>query len=123
MDLLFRKNLYSDLLHSFIDSDRSVLISTHEIIEIEDVLTDVIFMNEGKILMDSSMHALREKFFELNVKSDYLNKAQAIPHISSRACPGGRKILYKDVNLKELEDLGEIKTPALSDIFIALSGA
>ena len=120
LDLLFRKKLYKNLLQDYLDSDRSVLISTHEIVEIEEFLTDVIFINHGEILLSSSMEALAKDFLELKVDSDQLALAQALPSVSSKACPGGRQILYRNIDRAELEKLGEVKQACLSDIFLSL---
>jgi len=121
LDLLFKKRLYKNLLQEYLHSDRSVLISTHEIFEIEEFLSDVIFINNGEVLLSSSMDYLASQFLELNVKSEQVALAQAFPFVSSRACPGGRQILYRGVDRKELEHLGEIKQSSLSDIFLALT--
>ena len=120
LDLLLRKKMYKNLLQDYLNSDRSVLISTHEIVEIEEFLTDVIFINNGEILLSSSMEDLAKDFLELKVDSERLGLAQELPSVSSRACPGGRQILYRNVDRVELEKLGEVKQAGLSDIFLSL---
>lgn len=123
LDLLYRKKLYKNLLQDYLDSDRSVLISTHEIVEIEEFLTDVIFINHGEILLSSSMEDLAKDYLELKVDSEQVALAQALPSVSSRACPGGRQILYRNIDRVELEKLGEVKQACLSDIFLSLINA
>ena len=120
LDLPSRKNLYKNLLQEYLDSDRSVLISTHEIVEVEELLTDVIFINNGEILLSSSMESLVNEFLELKVDSEQLASAQALPFVGSKACPGGRQILYRGAERRELEQLGEVKQASLSDIFLSL---
>ena len=120
LDLPSRKNLYKNLLQEYLDSDRSVLISTHEIVEVEELLTDVIFINNGEILLSSSMESLVNEFLELKVDSEQLASAQALPFVGSKACPGGRQILYRGAERSELEQLGEVKQASLSDIFLSL---
>jgi len=120
LDLLLRKKMYKNLLQDYLNSDRSVLISTHEIVEIEEFLTDVIFLNNGEILLSSSMEVLAKDFLELKVDSEHLGLAQALPSVGSRACPGGRQILYRNIDRAELEKLGEVKQACLSDIFLSL---
>ena len=120
LDLPSRKNLYKNLLQEYLDSDRSVLISTHEIVEVEELLTDVVFINNGEILLSSSMESLVNEFLELKVDSEQLASAQALPFVGSKACPGGRQILYRGAERSELEQLGEVKQASLSDIFLSL---
>ncbi len=122
LDLLFRKRFYEQLIADYYDQERTIIISTHQVDEVQHLLTDVIFIDRGRILLSRSMQEIEENFVQLNAVGEALPRALEIPHLGSHAILGGRAIIYDGVGREALKPLGELRTPSVSDLFVAMLG-
>jgi len=119
LDILFRKRFFEQLLNDYFDGERTIIISTHQIEEVQNILTDVTFMHRGKLVLQKSMLAIEEEFVELHAVGDAVGKAQEIPNVGSRNILGGKAIIYQGIEREILQSLGELRTPTVSDLFVA----
>lgn len=122
LDILFRKRFYEQLLNDYFDDERTIIISTHQVEEVQNILTDVVFMHRGRLVMQKPMSSLDEDFVELHVVGEATARAEAIPHIGARTILGGKAIIYENVDRELLAPLGELRTPSVSDLFVAKVG-
>ena len=122
LDLLYRKQFYDSLLNDYYDHTRTILITTHQVEEIEHVLTDVMFIHRGRIVLDCSMEALESQYCELMVRPDHLAAARALKPVHERQVMGRGILLFAGVDRRQLEELGEVGTPGIADLFVALMG-
>ena len=123
LDILFRKQLYSSVLEDYFDEEKSILISTHQIEEVEHILSDVIFINKGKILLHASIEELAERFTQVTVPADQADEIRGkLKPISEYNLLGRKVFLLENSDEKALVGLGDIQTPSVVDIFIALMG-
>ncbi len=120
LDILFQKQFYESLIHDYYDKDRTILIATHHIDEVQHVLTDVVFVDGGKIVLSSSTTDFEAHFFELAVRPDELEAARELGPIHERHTFGRSIFLYRDADPEALAALGNVRTPSLSDVFIAV---
>ena len=124
LDILYRKQFYSTLLNDYFDEDRTIIISTHQVEEIEGLLTDLLFIRDGKIILNREMENLEDHFFEVEVRSDKLEIARSLNPIGERSVLGGVAFIFEDTKdqgnfVETLEDLGSLSTPSIADIFVA----
>lgn len=120
LDILYRKQFYQQLLEDYFDEEKTILITTHQVEEIEHILTDVLFIRDGKIVLDASMESLAERYSEVLVGSEQLEAARALGPVGERAFPFGKTVLlYDGVPRQRLAALGEIRNPGLADLFVA----
>ena len=120
LDILYRKQFYQRLLEDYFDEDKTILVTTHQVEEIEHILTDVLFIRDGKIALDAPMDAVGERFTEVLVNADRLDAARALKPIDERALPFGKTVmLFDGVPAERLAALGETRTPGLADLFVA----
>jgi ABC-2 type transport system ATP-binding protein len=120
LDIIYRKQFYQRLLEDYFDEQKTILVTTHQVEEIEHILTDVMFIQNGKIVLDASMESLGERYVELMVSADRLEHARALKPIDERALPFGKTVmLFDGVAQDQLEALGEIQIPGLADLFVA----
>jgi ABC-2 type transport system ATP-binding protein len=122
LDLLFRKRFYEQLLNDYFDEERTIIISTHQVEEVQHILTDVVFMDRGRLIMHQPMATFEDAFAELHVVGEAAARAEAIPHIGKRTILGGKAIIYEGVDRSLLESLGDVRTPSVSDLFVAKIG-
>ena len=122
LDILFRKRFFEQILADYHHSERTIIISTHQVEEVEDVLTDVLFMDRGKVLLQQSMAAIAGQYVELHARGEQVASAEAIPYVGRRAVPGGAAFIYRDIAPDVLQPLGEVATPAVADLFVATLG-
>jgi ABC-2 type transport system ATP-binding protein len=122
LDLLFRKRFYEQLLNDYFDDERTIIISTHQVEEVQHILTEVVFMDRGRLIMQQPMATYEDAFAELHVVGEAAARAEAIPHIGKRTILGGKAIIYEGVDRALLESLGEVRTPSVSDLFVAKIG-
>ena len=120
LDLLYRKQFYDTLLNDYFDHRRTILVTTHQVEEIEHVLTDVIFIDRGRIVLSSSMDDLAARFTEAAVNPQQVGDARALKPISTRTVLGRSIMLFDGVARERLAGLGEVRTPTIADIFVAL---
>lgn len=122
LDILFRKRFFEQLLNDYFDGERTIIISTHQVEEVQNILTDVVFLNRGRVILNSPMLSIEEQFIELHVVGDNVQKAEAIPHIGARSILGGKAIIYEGIEHELLAPMGELHTPSVSDLFVAKVG-
>ena len=122
LDIIYRKRFFEQLLNDYFDGERTIIISTHQVEEVQNILTDVMFMNRGRVILDCPMLNIEEQFVELHVVGDAVRKAEEIPHIGTRSILGGKAIIYEGIERELLEPLGELQTPSVSDLFVAKVG-
>lgn len=120
LDILYRKEFYDRLLNDYFNSNRSIIISTHQVEEIETLLTHLLFINGGEIVLDSSMDELADRYVEVRVRHENLDKAGALQPIHTRELLGQKGMLFKDVSRDRLAELGELHTPSVADLFVAI---
>ena len=119
LDILYRKAFYDRLLGDYFDKETSIIISTHQVDEISSLLTHLLFIDDGKIVLDSSMEALETTYTEVLVAPEGLEKAKALSPIYSHTVLGKHNLLFENADRNVLEALGEIRVPSISDLFIA----
>ncbi len=119
LDIIFRKEFYSNLLNDYFDEQRTILITTHQVEEIENLLTDIMFINDGRILLDASMDSLADDYVELMTSGESALKAQGLGPIAQREMFGKSVLLFEGVSRENLEGLGEVRTPSVADLFVA----
>ena len=119
LDIIFRKEFNSNLLNDYFDEERTIIITTHQVEEIENLLTDVMFINHGRIVLDSSMDSIPDTFVELLASSENAAKAERFQPIFKREVFGQRVLTFEGVDRGELESLGEVRTPDIADLFVA----
>ena len=123
LDILFRKQLYTSVLEDYFDDEKSLLISTHQIEEVEHILSDVIFIHKGKMLLYSSIKELGERFTQLTLPSDQADDLRKeLNPISEYSLLGRKVFLLEDADTKALAKVGDLQTPSVADIFVALMG-
>ncbi|MDJ0748779.1 MAG: ABC transporter ATP-binding protein [Woeseiaceae bacterium] len=119
LDILFRKEFYANLLNDYFDEERTILITTHQVEEIENLLTDVMFINDGRILLDSSMDTLSDKYVELMTSGEEAQKARGMRPLAESEMFGKSVMLFEGIDREQLAGLGELRTPAVADLFVA----
>jgi len=119
LDIIFRKEFYANLLNDYFDEERTILITTHQVEEIENLLTHVMFINDGHIVLDAAMESLPGHFVELMTSGSNAEKARALRPLYERDVFGKKVMLFEDVPRTDLEGLGEMRTPAVADLFVA----
>lgn len=119
LDILFRKEFYSNLLNDYFDEQRTILITTHQVEEIENLLTDIMFINDGKILLDSSMDTLGDQYLELKTSGEAALKARGLKPIAESELFGKSVMIFDGISRDHLTGLGEIRVPSVADLFVA----
>lgn len=119
LDLLYRRQFYDTLLNDYFDKDRTILLTTHQVEEIENLLTDVIFLRQGKVALDSSVEDLAERFVQVTTSSDRVAEARALNPFYEREVFGRTAFIYEGASVESLRSLGELRTPSLADLFVA----
>ena len=120
LDILYRKQFYQRLLEDYFDEEKTIIVTTHQVEEIEHILTDVMFIRDGKIVLNHDMEHLGERFTEVMVDAGKLELARALTPIDERALPFGKTVmLFDGATDDQLAGLGETRTPGLADLFVA----
>ena len=122
LDILFRKRFFEQLLNDYFDGERTIIISTHQVEEVQNILTDVMFMNHGRLVLQKHMSMIDEEFVEVHAVGEAAARAQEIPHIGKRSILGGKAFIYEGIDRDVLAPLGELRTPSVSDLFVAKVG-
>ncbi len=122
LDLLFRRSFYDNLLNDYFNHERTILVTTHQVEEIENILTDVVFIDHGRIALDSSMEALGERFTQLIPSAGNVDKARALKPFYEREVFGRVAMLFDGLAETELATLGETRHPSVADLFVAMMG-
>ncbi|MDH4124171.1 MAG: ABC transporter ATP-binding protein [Gammaproteobacteria bacterium] len=119
LDIIFRKEFYANLLNDYFDGERTILITTHQVEEIENLLTDVMFINDGKILLDATMDSIPETYAELQTSGAHADTARQLGPVYERDVFGKKIMTFENVDRAKLESLGELHTPSVADLFVA----
>ncbi len=119
LDLLYRRAFYDTLLNDYFDEQRAILVTTHQIEEIENILTDVMFIQHGRIVLDTPVEALAERFVQLVAAPARLADARALQPFYEREVFGRTALIYDGVEPARLAGMGELRTPSLADLFVA----
>jgi ABC-2 type transport system ATP-binding protein len=119
LDILYRKEFYETLLNDYFDHDKTILVTTHQVEEIERILTDLIFIRDGKIALDASMDAVGERYAEVLVAPDKAEAARALKPMSERQIFGKSIFLFDGIDHARLAALGELHKPSVADLFVA----
>ena len=119
LDILFRKEFYANLLNDYFDEQRTILITTHQVEEVENLLTDIMFINDGKILLDATMDALAEQYVEVMSSGEEAQKARGLAPIAENEMFGKSVFIFEGVSRENLVGLGELRTPSVADLFVA----
>ena len=120
LDLVYRKDFYSQLIEDYYEGDKTILISTHQVEEIEGVLSDAVFMNQGRIVMKDSIESINKRFLELRPHQSNLDQARSLNPIHERIELGREVMLFEDVDSQKLSELGDVRPPFIADLFMAI---
>ena len=119
LDIIFRKEFYGNLLNDYFDGERTILITTHQVEEIENLMTDVMFINEGRIVLDACMDDLPTRYVELLASAENAEAARRLNPIHEREVFGKKVLMFEDVSRDQLQGMGEVRTPGVADLFVA----
>jgi len=119
LDILYRKQFYQNLLEDYFDENKTIVVTTHQVEEIEHILTDLMFIRDGKIVLSSSMDDLGERYAEVMVSAENAEAAKALRPIDERQVFGKSVLMFEDVPRERLSALGEVRIPGIADLFVA----
>jgi ABC-2 type transport system ATP-binding protein len=122
LDILYRKQFYDSLLNDYFDHSRTILVTTHQVEEVQHILTDLMFIDRGRIRLDSSMEAVEARYAELTAHPGQAEAARALKPIYERQAFGRTVFLFDNIDRAQLAPLGDIRTPNISDLFVAIIG-
>ena len=122
LDILYRKQFYDSLLNDYFDHSRTIIVTTHQVEEIQNVITDLMFINHGRVVLECSMEQFEARYAEVMVNPDHLAAAQALKPIHTRQLFGRSILLFDHADREQLAALGEIRTPSIADLFVAVMG-
>jgi ABC-2 type transport system ATP-binding protein len=126
LDILFRKQFYDSLLNDYFDGNRTIVVTTHQVEELQNVLTDLIFMDRGSIVLDCSMEEIESRYVELTVNPAQVAAARALKPVDEREALGRSiqlfDLKFSQVDRRQLAALGEARTPSIADLFVAVVG-
>ena len=122
LDILFRKQFYDSLLNDYFDRSRTIVVTTHQVEEIEQVLTDLMFMDRGRIVLHCSMEDFEARYLEVMVRPEQLDAARALKPLNERQGLGRRILLFDGIGRDRLSALGEVRNPSIADLFVAVIG-
>ncbi len=121
LDILYRKQFYQRLLEDYFDEQKTILITTHQVEEIENILTDVMFIRDGRIVLTAAMDEVADRYTEVLASVEHIDTARALKPIDERALPFGKTVmLFDGVPRDQLAALGETRNPGLADLFVAI---
>jgi ABC-2 type transport system ATP-binding protein len=122
LDILYRKQFYDSLLNDYFDRSRTIVVTTHQVEEVQHVLTDVMFINRGRMVLDCSMEELQSRYVEVIVHPGHVDAARALKPIQERQVFGRTILLFDRVDRQQLTTVGEVRTPSTADVFVAVMG-
>ena len=122
LDILYRKQFYDSLLNDYFDRNRTIVLATHQVEEIEHVLTDVMFIDRGRIVFNRSTEEVESRYVELMVRPEQTAAARELKPMYERQAIGGSVLLFDGVDRQRLAALGEVRTPSIADLFVAVVG-
>lgn len=122
LDILYRKQFYDSLLNDYFDGSRTIVVTTHQVEEVEHVLTDLMFIDRGRIVFNCSMEEFEARYLEVTVKPESLAAARALKPMHERQVLGRSILLFDHGDRGHLAALGEVRTPSIADLFVAVMG-
>ena len=123
LDILYRKQFYDSLLNDYFDRSRTIVVTTHQVEEIQHVVTDVMFIDRGRIVLDCPMDDFEQRYAEVMVLSAQVQAARALNPIHERQVFGRSIMLFERVDRDRLAALGEVRSPSIADVFVAVIGS
>ena len=120
LDILYRKQFYDSLLNDYFDHSRTIIVTTHQVEEVQDVLTDLMFINRGRIALQCSMEEFDSRYLEVMVNPEHVAAARALKPIYERPVFGRSVLLFDHVDRDQLAALGEVRRPSIADLFVAV---
>jgi ABC-2 type transport system ATP-binding protein len=123
LDILYRKQFYDSLLNDYFDRSRTIILTTHQVEEIEHVLTDVMFIHRGRIVFNRSMEEVESRYFEVSVRPEQVAAARALQPRHEREVLGRSVMLFDHLDHPQLAALGDVRTAGIADLFVAIIGA
>jgi ABC-2 type transport system ATP-binding protein len=119
LDLLYRKSFYDTLLNDYFDHTRTIVVTTHQVEEVQHILTDLMFINKGRIVLDCSMEAFEQRYVEVMTAPEQATEARSLGPIYERQVFGRSLFLFDGIARERLQALGELRTPGIADLFVA----
>jgi len=119
LDILYRKQFYTNLLNDYFDEQRTILITTHQVEEVEHILTDLVFIQDGRIALKATMEEVQERYVELMTAAQQAEQARSLKPMHERVLFGRHIFLYDNADRTQLAELGELHTPSVADLFVA----
>ena len=120
LDILYRKQFYDSLLNDYFDGTRTIIVTTHQVEEVQDVLTDLMFIDRGRIVLECSMEDFDSRYLEVMVNPERLTEARAFKPIHERPVFGRTVLLFENVDREAVAALGETRRPSIADLFVAV---
>jgi ABC-2 type transport system ATP-binding protein len=120
LDILYRKQFYDSLLNDYFDRNRTIVVATHQVEEIQHVLTDVMFIDRGRIVFNRTMEVLESRYLEVTVRPEQATAARALKPMHERQAIGASVMLFDGVDRQRLAALGDVRTPSIADLFVAV---
>lgn len=122
LDILYRKQFYDSLLTDYYDRSRTIVVTTHQVEDIQNVLTDVMFIDRGRIVFNRSMEELESRYLEVKVRPEQATAARALKPMHERQAIGGSIMLFEGMDRDRLAAVGDVRTPSIADLFVAVIG-
>src|SRR5438874_682120 len=120
LDILYRKQFYDSLLNDYFDGSRTIIVTTHQVEEVQDVLTDLMFVDRGRIVLECSMEEFESRYLEVMVNPEHVAEARALKPIHERPVFGRSVLLFDHADRAQLASLGEVRRPSIADLFVAV---
>src|SRR5881396_2751541 len=120
LDILYRKQFYDSLLNDYFDRNRTIVVTTHQVEEVQDVLTDLMFIDRGRIVLECSMEHFESRYLEVMVNPERLPAARALKPMHERSALGRSVLLFDDVDRARLAAFGDVRRPSIADLFVAV---
>jgi ABC-2 type transport system ATP-binding protein len=122
LDILYRKQFYDSLLNDYFDGKRTIVVTTHQVEEVQDVLTDLMFINHGRIALECSMEEYESRYVEVMLHPDHVDGARTLGPMHERQVFGRSVMLFDHVDRGQLAAMGDVRTPSIADLFVAVMG-
>jgi len=122
LDILYRKQFYDSLLNDYFDRSRTIVVTTHQVEEVQHILTDLMFIHRGRIVLNCGMDEFESRYAEVAVRSEQLAAARALKPIYERQMLGRSILLFDGADRLQLAGFGEVRTPSIADVFVAMLG-
>jgi len=122
LDILFRKQFYDSLLNDYFDRSRTIVVTTHQVEEVQDVLTDLMFIDRGRIVLECTMEEFDSRYVEVMVNPEHLATARSLKPIHERPVFGRSVLLFDGADRDQLAALGDVRRPSIADLFVAVMG-